>query len=385
MKINTNVQSLSTQRVLGQTGAKVAQQMGRLSSGFRINKAADDAAGLGIANKFRADLRGLRQAARNAEQATSLLQVAEGAAQTVGGILDRMKELATQAASDNVSDRTEINREFTALRDEITRITSTTVFGSQKLLNGSLGNAIAGGSEIASGSSAAVAAGLESISLNGAAAGTYTVAKVDNDTMSVSRGGITQALDVTNSARQLLNFTSHGISIQTNSDFDIHDNGGSADGATMTYLAAAGTDSITVAGGNASFLVSSSGEAASYSTDKISLDTLDLTVATLGLNDDDLTSNVNASTALDAIDTAITSVNTVLGKIGAAQNRFDYATQNVKASIENLSAAESTIRDADMAAEMAEFTKQQILQQAGTAMLAQANSAPQQVLSLIRG
>src|SRR5690606_22157884 len=138
MRINTNVASLNSNRVLQLTNTAVARTLGRLSSGYRINRSADDAAGLGIANKLRADLRSLRQAARNAEQANAVLQIAEGAVQSIQSIVERMKELATQAASANTDadGRTRIDAEFQALIKEIDRIVETTKFQDTRLLDG---------------------------------------------------------------------------------------------------------------------------------------------------------------------------------------------------------------------------------------------------------
>jgi flagellin len=279
MRINTNVASLNAQRVLGQTGNAAAKSIGRLSSGFRINRAADDAAGLGIANKLRADLRGLRQAARNAEQAGSLLQVAEGAVQTISSIVDRMKELATQGASGNTSaeGRLAISAEWTELYKEIDAIVTTTKFQGTLLLDGDF-------------------------------SGSFLVR------------------------------------------------------SSGEYADSTGDDFVTVDGTN------------------LALDT-----TTLGVTDDmEAAEGDDWAAELVLLDTAVDTINTAFGAIGAAQNRIEYATANVKTTIENYAAAESTIRDADMAAEMAEFTKNQILQQAGVAMLAQANSAPQLVLRLLQ-
>ena len=141
--IQTNIAALNAQRNLANTNMRLSSSIARLSSGFRINRAADDAAGLGIANKMRADLRGFRQASRNAAQANAVVQTAEGAASTIGFILDRMKELAAQGASDNVTsaDRVQLDAEFTALKSEITRIVDTTKYQGQKLVSGSFGNA----------------------------------------------------------------------------------------------------------------------------------------------------------------------------------------------------------------------------------------------------
>src|SRR4051812_34123753 len=148
MRVNTNVAAIQANRNLQNTNAAVSSSMQKLSSGFRINRAADDAAGLGIANKFRSDIRSLNQAASNAEQANSLLSIAEGATGNVQKMLERMKELATQAASDSVDDagRTRIQSEFTALRSEIGRTIDTTKFQGKKLLNGSFGNTVSSSS-----------------------------------------------------------------------------------------------------------------------------------------------------------------------------------------------------------------------------------------------
>jgi len=282
MRINTNVPALNTQRILSQTNTAIARSIGRLSSRYRLNRAADDAAGLGIANQMRADLRAMNQAARNAEQASSALQIAEGAAQTIASILDRMKELAVQAASDNTSDdgRLKIQAEFALLQEEITRIVDTTKFQGKTLLDGSWGQ-----------------------------------------------------------------------------------------GTPVTFM-------VSVSGNE--------GQNGLAGADDIELGTLDLRLETLGLDTHSLGTKADAQAAISAIDGAISMVSDAFGQIGAAQNRLDYALTNVRTAIENVSAAESTIRDADMAAEMTTFTRNQILQQTGMAMLAQANAAPQLVLRLLQ-
>ena len=367
MRINTNVSALNTQRVLGQTNAAVSKQIGRLSSGFRINSAADDAAGLGIANKLRSDVRAMKQASRNAEQANSLLQVAEGATQTISSILDRMKELAVQSASDNVNDtdRGLIQKEFAQLQSEVKRTVDTTTFQGKTLLNNSLGNSVTGGSVDTD------TTGVQAISIAGTSTGTYTI---DQSTTSItmSSGGKSQTLTGVAAGQQTLNFDLFGVSIETDGAFTVA--GDELDG------------NITVGGGNTQFVVSVSGDAAG--NDAITLGALDLRDTTLGngtkLNAWSLSSKTNAQTALTNIDHAIGQISEAFGTIGAALNRVGYATENVNTAIQNFSAAESTIRDADMAMEMTELSRVQILQQAGTAMLAQANQAPQSVLQLLR-
>lgn len=279
MRINTNVASLNSNRVLQLTNTAVARTLGRLSSGYRINRSADDAAGLGIANRLRADVRALRQAARNAEQANAMLQIAEGAAQSIQSIVERMKELATQAASANTDDngRAKIQDEFGRLIEEIDRIVATTKFQDTALLDGTF----------------------------------------QGDFMVSSSGAYTPG---------------------PNSDF-----------------------------------VSISGAA------------MDLKTATLfGGATPSVATQADAQAALTAIDDALKTVAEAMGAIGAAQNRIEHAFNNTNIAIENYSAAESTIRDADFAAEVAELTRLQILQQSGIAMLAQANAAPQAILALLR-
>jgi flagellin len=375
MRINTNVAALNSQRILMGTGEASARSIGRLSSGFRINRAGDDAAGLAIANSLRADIRSLRQATRNAEQAGSVLQIAEGATQNVQSMLERMKELGTQAASDNVSDtdRVKINDEFEQLRSEISRTVDTTKFQGKLLLSGGFGNSV--DTDDTSSTALAAGTGVYQARIQGAAADTYTIDNSVAGTVTLTNStGVSQSLDTAAGGRQSLAFTELGITLDLDANYD--ETGTGLDGLD-----------VVVDAGDASFLVSSSG---SYTgADLVSLENIDLTVANLGVNGADnlstasLTSSANAQAALTVIDTAISDVGEAFGKIGAAQNRIDYAKNNVRISVENMSAAESTIRDADMAAEMTEFTRNQILQQAGVAMLAQANSAPQQILRLL--
>ena len=379
MRINTNIPSLNTQRVLGMTGQAVARNIGRLSSGYRINRAADDAAGLGIANKLRADVRSLRQAARNAEQANALLNVAEGAVQTVSSIMDRMKELATQAGSDNVDDagRGRIKAEWDQLETEIQMIADTTKFQGKALINGSFGNSV--DADVANSTALAAGTGLYDARISGTGAGTYTFAQAADGELTIDDGnGNTQTVTGLAAGKQTVAFDQFGITLELDANFDETTAAGSLDGTAID---------VVQGSGGGSFLVRSSG--AYSSDDLISLTGLDLSTGATGLNISGLTFTGNGSgaewqAALTQLDTSIGVVSTAFGDLGAAQSRIDYATANVRTSIENIAAAESTIRDADMAAEMAEFTKNQILQQAGVAMLAQANAAPQLVLALLQ-
>jgi flagellin len=373
MRINTNVTALNTLRQLGKSSEAFSKSVGRLSSGFRINSASDDAAGLGIANTIRGDVRALRQASSNAEQGRALLQVSEGATGEIQNILERMKELAAQSASSNSGDRTVLNNEFGALRSEIDRIVKTTEFQNNTLLNGSFGTTLdTGNSDIDS----STAVQQTTINVGGGldTAKTYTLAKVSGTSVSLSDGTDTQTLTVSATGAQEMNFSSFGVKFNTNSTFTVT-------GTTDSFSA---NNTFKVSGTTASFMVSASG---SYAlNDQVSLTNADLRVdqaSGLNINSNSISSQSNAQTALTAIDTAIGKVSTVLANIGSAQNRIDFARANTDATIENFSAAESIIRDVDMAAEVTEMTRFQILQQAGTAMLAQANSAPQGVLQLL--
>jgi flagellin len=373
MRINTNVSALQSSLNLGRTQDSVTESMAKLSSGFRINRAADDAAGLGIANKLRADTRAMTQASRNAEQANSVLQIAEGAASSVQSILERMKELATEAASDNVDDagRTKIHSEFDQLRQEVARIAATTKFQGKALLDGTFGNSVA-----VAGSSAVNQAGtvLSDVKLVGAAAGAYTLTNANAGTLTLANATTTQSVAVSGSGKQSVSFSQFGISIELNNAY--------TNGATNNV--GGGVISVAAGSGGGTFMVSSSG---SYtSNDLISLSSIDLTTASSGLNLGglSLSSASGAQAALSTIDSAMTTVSSKLGDIGALQNRIGYAMSNIKTSIVNYAAAESVIRDVDMADEMTKFSKNQILSQAGTAMLAQANQSAQGILQLLR-
>jgi flagellin len=371
MRINTNLSAINTLNQLGRSSSGFAKSVQKLSSGFRINRAADDAAGLGIANRLSADIRSLKQASRNAEQANSLLQVAEGAAQTIQNILERMKELATQSGSDNTDaeGRVQIEAEFTALRAEITRVVETTKFQGKSLLDASFGNSV----DTGAGSTALVAGtGLYEANLSGTAAGTYTFTQGAAGEITADDGaGTTQTVTGLADGKQTVNFDVFGLSLELDANFT------SGAGGTIDS-----TDLVVVQGaGGGSFMVSSSG--AYTSNDLVSLNSLDLTVATLGIDADTLATAADSQAALANIDGAINVLSSVFGDIGAAQNRIDFSFANVNITVENFMAAESVIRDVDMAAEVTEMTKYQILQQAGTAMLAQANAAPQGVLRLL--
>jgi len=365
--IQTNAAANSAYRNLSTTSKMLERQITKLSSGFRINRSGDDAAGLAIANKLRAESRSLQQASRNASQANSLLQIADGAVGTISGILDRMKELATASNSATIgTQRDKLDAEFQALKSEIDRIVSTTQYQGQNLVDGTLGLSQTGGS-LAVGSNAVTA-----LQLSGATADTYTfthAAGVATLSTGNAAGDVSQTISIPAGVAGSYNFDKLGITVGVSS-----------------AVTATGLNGLTViVGGSneASFQVSSSGNYGG--TDRVTFSGVNLSTTALGISTSGVgTDAATAQAALTALDNAINVANTAIGTIGAAQSRIEFASSNVATATQNVIAAESTIRDADMALESTAFTKFQILQQAGTAMLAQANASAQTVLNLLR-
>jgi flagellin len=274
LRVNTNIEAINVHNNLLISSNKVAESLKRLSSGKRINSAKDDASGLAVANNFRARISSMRVASQNATEAISMLQVADGAYSKITDILVRMRDLATQAASQQTEQRDKLATEFQALQDEIDRIAGSTRYGSMTITN---------------------------------ATQSYT--------FQVGAGGVDNSNDVL------------GISFT----------------AVSTGALGVGKSSVSIGGAGI--------EA--------------------------------AASALAAIDTALSSMNTYMANVGAYQNRLQYTVENLAISIENFASSESAIRDADMAHEMTQFTRNQILQQTGIAMLSQANQSPQQLMQLI--
>ncbi len=271
--VNNNIASINAQRNLGVSTSQLEGSVARLSSGLRITRAADDAAGLGISETLRAQIRSINQAVRNSNDGISLLQIADGGAEGIGNLLGRLRELAEQSASGILgsNERSFLDQEFVALRSEIDRISSVTEFNGVKLLSGT-----------------------------------------GNDSLSIQIGFRSSA------------------------------------------------------------------------NDTLSLSLKDLNTATLSLSSVNVSTSSNALSALSNIDSAISAVASARANIGSLQNRLDAAVQNLQVAGENITAAESRIRDADIAFETAKFVRNQILVQAGTSILAQANTLPQQALALLQ-
>jgi len=365
MRINNNIMALNAHRQLGINQTNSSKSMERLSSGMRINRAGDDAAGLAISEKMRGQIRGLKQAQRNAQDGISLIQTAEGNLNETHSILQRMRELAVQAANDTNDtsvDRKAIGDELAELVTELDRISDTAQFNTKKLLNGSLS------SELDSiGTNLNAANGISNINIAGA--------KVDIYTLSVSKTAGTITLENAAGESQTLNyvapadfetstltFGSMGVSVTINSE--------------ITDIADENNFGVTATGSISLMIGANEGE-------NMTISIGDMSASALGVSALDVSDAVNAEAASTAINDAINTVSAERSKLGAYQNRLEHTINNLGTSAENLQAAEARIRDLDMAEEIMAFTKNNILQQAATAMLAQANMAPQSVLQLL--
>jgi flagellin len=399
LRINQNIAAMNAYRNLTVTDGQMAKSLEKLSSGFRINRAADDAAGLSISEGLRAQVGGTKVAIRNAQDGISVVQTAEGALSEVHSILQRMRDLAVQAANAGSQDstaRTAAQTEFTQLKSEIDRIGTTTSFGNTKLLDGSFGNqaAVVNGSgasalTVVAGTNDTFQVGTEAVANQSLtlAAGSYT-----NDAAGASslQSALQSSIDGNASLKGLVTATVYHDST-INKNVVSFTRNSTAAGTSVTAAAGATHDVLAglgVTGATGNVTTGTGGVfqvgANNSSNDKInvSISKVDSTALT-GLGSVDLVNG--AAAAIDTINTAITTVSTSRANLGAYQNRFEHTIANLSVTAENLSASESRIRDTDMAQEMVSFTRAQILTQAGTAMLAQANQAPQQVLQLLRG
>jgi flagellin len=380
--INTNVMSLNAQRNLTTSSSQLASSLQRLSSGLRINSAKDDAAGLAISSRMTTQINGLNQAARNANDGISLAQTTEGALQEVTNNLQRIRELSVQSANstNSVTDRAALDQEVQQRLQEIQRIASQTSFNGRKVLDGSFGSALFQvGANVGESisidlntsmkldkiGSVAKATGTVDLTAAGNAiftdAGTPPVAQdyaIDGTTnvLTIAVGsGTAQAVTGTFSSAQDL---ADGINAQVSGASAYIDDDG--------FLVVSSAEDLTIAGSSAT--------------------ALGLADATVGgdLSAVSVTTAANANEMLMRVDSALTSVSDLRSTLGAIQNRFESTINSLQAATENLTASRSRILDTDFAAETAALTRAQILQQAGTAMVAQANTVPQNVLSLLR-
>lgn len=381
--------AMNTHRQLGMNNVAGQKSIEKLSSGFRINRAGDDAAGLAISEKMRGQIRGLNQASRNAQDSISLIQTAEGALNETHAILQRMRELAVQAANDTNTkvDRGEIQKEIDQLTTEIDRIANTTEFNTQKLLDGSKKGLVAPqDAEIIfeNNSRADLQVASAAISAGSAIAtgGTITITRV-----SASTGFAATDFHIGNPANVsavLVSGTSitwQGVALNnffvsgSLTDLDV--------GESITISIKAKVDeSKDISSAFSMQIGANTGQNITVGMNSMKAEALGLR----GTDNKalDITDYHKATAAITTINNALETVSAERSKLGAVQNRLEHTIKNLDTSAENLQASESRIRDVDMAKEMMEFTKNSILQQAATAMLAQANQAPQSVLQLLR-
>jgi len=346
-----------------------------LSSGKRINGAADDAAGLAISEKMKSQTRGLAQAQRNAQDGISMIQTTEGALKESHAILQRMRELAVQSSNDTntKADRAEIQKEVDQLSSELTRIGETTEFNTQKLLDGTLTDTKF---QIGANKDQNMSISVNDMRANSLGVSDKSTEVTSGATVAIS-GGENYSVVELDASPTTGSFTSATHALVDDSGNYV---AASTNGSTFDVLSTASTDLGTASDASVD-LAFSTEVAGTLSIDEgtTTAGTATYTAET-GINVSDQT---KANEAIKTLDTAISDVSAERSKLGAIQNRLDHTINNLNTAEENLTAAESRISDVDMAKEMMSFTKNQILSQAGTAMMAQANQLPQGVLQLL--
>ncbi|WP_369852266.1 flagellin [Cryobacterium sp. Y82] len=370
MQVNTNVAANNAYRNLATTQNDLSKSLEKLSSGLRINRAADDAAGLAISEGLKSQVGGLTVAARNAQDAVSVIQTAEGSLNEVQSILQRVRDLAVQAGNDsnNKESRGAIKTEVAALTKELTRISESTNFNGTQLLDGSEANLSF------------------QVGANGDASSQIKVdlskADVSDVTKAIGAGNLGKSYATPTTSDAALTFTSGGLTTSTTaSTTDFLSTGGTAADAAKVLNADAAFNKVYTAGvdefdqlsvraNNGDAITAATGVTAGTSTSTIG-----------GL---DFSSAEGAAAAITALDRQISGISTARASLGADQNRFESVIKNLAVSKENLTAAGSRIRDTDMAEEMVKYTRANILSQAGTAMLAQANQSNSGVLQLLQ-
>lgn len=399
--INTNIASLNSQRSLNASQNSLNTAIQRLSSGLRINSAKDDAAGMAVSQKMTAQVKSMNQAVRNANDGISMIQTAEGGMQESQTIMLRMRELAVQASSDTISntERGYINTELQQLLTESNAIADRTKFNGQSILTGALTTTLGGatatdlvvGDTLATTATAMVTA----IDVSSAKAGeTYTFTG-SGTSLTLTRGSDGAAQTITAgalgaNASGTLDFTNIGVKVTLQATAS-----GKAAADIVTDLTAAANDTIVTTGsGSATLQIgadSTAGNTLAMSFKNIKIDTANTDVTSLATLRTALdtfngsSTRANASDLLTKLDNALDGLSSERATLGAVQNRLGNTVANLQSTSENISAARSRITDADFAAETAEMTRASILQQAGTAMLAQANALPNNVLTLLRG
>jgi flagellin len=403
--INTNINSLTAQRNLSTSQSSLATSMQRLSSGLRVNSAKDDAAGLAISERMNTQVRGLSVGARNSNDGISLAQTAEGALGKVGDMLQRMRELAVQSgnATNSAADRKALQSEVTQLADEIDRVAKQTTFNGTKILDGSFAGAVF---QVGANSGDNITIGALT---NSTAEGLADIAYAYDNATGLQASDVTDLTEITStSALQIDDGTTTwdlgAIKAASSGTERLGQmveaiNRKSADTGVTAFLTAEADGTYTIdlmsskldSAGDAvdltltGFTADNFGYAAAVvGASGTAVDATDTSTDALGLDTLSVETQADAWVALKKIDSAIDQVNTGRAQLGALQSRFETSVSTIAIQVENLSAARGRIVDADFASETANLSRAQILQQAGTAMVAQANQLPQGVLALLQ-
>ena len=393
MIINHNMNALNAHRNMGINNTAAGKSMEKLSSGLRINRAGDDAAGLAISEKMRGQIRGLTQSSRNAADGISMIQTAEGALNETTNILQRMRELAVQASNDTntASDRNEIQKEINALTEEVDRIANNTEFNTQKLLNGSKSGEV--GDLVRE----------EVVGVKGIFKINLAAELKENDKLNVDGKSIKFAAnDVADSDKikaKLEDVLGEKYTITVNAnkkditltqkvetdkaEFKATLNGAEAGVTSVVQTAGVTQRDEELSEGKVSVQVGAN------ANQSMSIEIGDMRAEALNIVNDagkglSVENAEDANKAITAFDAALNSVSSQRANLGAVQNRLEYTISNLDNTAENLTSAESTLRDVDMAKEMMEYSKNNILNQAAQAMISQANQQPQNVLQLLR-
>ena len=383
LRVNNTIAAINSRRHLNANTKTLGVRLERLSSGLRVNRAADDAAGLSVREGMRAEVAGLKVNVLNSEQATNLIQVAEGSLNETNAILIRMQELATQSSNSTITDqnREAIQAEFSQLTAEIDRIAQATTYNNQNLLTG-FGNNVTSASTVVSASNTS---GVTRVSISGASAGTYTFTDAADDTITLGNGTVSQTIsvgtimdggNVATGTQVVANFDRLGVQLTLA--------GANVTGATGQYTQTDldGQTIIVEQGTGGSFQVGPKDRA--FNRIEVSIADMSGTGEILNLNTASVATLTTSRSAITVLDNAIVEVAQQRGDLGAYQNRLNFTISYTENEIENIQASEASISDADIAEEVTSFTRAQILSQAATAMLAQANVLPQNALALLQ-
>ena len=394
LRINTNVSAFNARRILNITGRDLKTRIERLSSGLRVNRAADDAAGLSVSEKLRAELSGMHQGLRNSEQAVNLIQTAEGALSEVSAMLIRMQELSVQAASGTVNDRNResLNAEFVQLANEIDRVAQVTQYNSATLLSG-FGNTV-DEDTVASSAIVSTSTGVVGIQISGAASGAYVFSDpVGDGEVSLGNGVTSQTIDISASldaddaaggvvatgSAIVASFDRLGIQLTLSGQKAAEGSHPALDGYREGSLE---DETLTIDSGTSGTFQVGPDNSAGHRLE-LNLQDMQATGAYLGLGSQSISTQSSAQGAISAVGLALVRVSRARGDLGAYQNRLGTSIRATEVMIENDQGSEASIRDADIAEEVSAYSRLQILNQSGLAALTQANILARSALALL--